>query len=317
MALTTFTVDPGTYPSMPVCVDNAGAGGYVQVMKLAQSAAGVTTLIPADANGIWIQGAGAAGAPAGGVLSVVEPDAVVSATLTASGQAATTATLHGTSTVAAYISGTFSGTVQFEATVDGVNWFSIYAAVVPGGTLASSATAGGAWQIDASAFAGVRVRCSAYTSGSIVVALRGSAATGAVALDAPLPVGANAIGGVYALPSTSSTYALTPYFPASGNIVAAFVKASAGALYGIMAVNQVAAVTWLCFYNKATAPVLGTDSPVWAVPIPGGAGTGILAMQPGSFSLASFSSGIAIAAATTPAGAAAPATAPTGMCFYK
>jgi hypothetical protein len=374
MALTTLTVDPGTNPTAGIAVDNAGAGGYVQVMKLAQSTAGVATLITADGNGLWVQGAGTMGAPAGGVVSTQDPDVTASAALTAAAQSATLSGLNGASTVAVYASGSpVGGTFVFEGSVDGTNWTSLYAAAVPGGALVASVSGAGCWQIDSSGFVGVRVRCSAITSGTLTVALRGSSATGAIALDAPLPAGTNLIGGVnvsqYAgqtpdmnsgaagattprfvlatrheaattplafrlsadgtnfvasgyplfiqqVPMAAAANALTPFFPASGNIVAGVVKGSAGNLFGILAVNQVAAVTWLQFFNATTTPTLGT-SVVWAIPIPAGAGTGILIMMPGDFALANFTTGIAWGAATAPAGASAPATAPTGMCFYK
>jgi hypothetical protein len=375
MALTTLTVDQGSNPTAPVAVDSCGAGGYAQVMKLGVSAAGVITLIPADTNGLWIQGAGTMGAPAGGVVSTQDPDVTASAALTAVAQSATLSGLNGASTVAVYASGApVGGTFVFEGSVDGANWTSLYAAAVPGGALVANTSGAGCWQIDSSGFSGVRVRCSAITSGTLTVALRGSSATGAIALDAPLPAGTNLIGGVnvsqysgqtpamasgadgatvprftlstrheaaatplairisadgtnftstsYAIavqniPQAGASSATSPFFPTSGNIVAAFIKASAGNLYALFATNQVAAVTWLCFYNKTTAPVLGTDTPAFALPIPAGAGTGILTIPPGAIALASFATGIAWAAATTPAGAAAPATAPTGMCFYK
>ncbi len=68
------------------------------------------------------------------------------------------------------ITGTFTGTVTFEATVDGTNW--VAASVVPVGatrTLTTTATAAGVWQMNTTGFAYVRVRCSAFTSGTIVV----------------------------------------------------------------------------------------------------------------------------------------------------
>jgi hypothetical protein len=71
------------------------------------------------------------------------------------------------------ISGTFVGTVTFEGTVDGTNW--VATAVVPVGatrTLATTATAAGAWQQNVAGLAGVRARCSAFTSGTIAVIVK-------------------------------------------------------------------------------------------------------------------------------------------------
>lgn len=74
--------------------------------------------------------------------------------------------------VAFVVSGTFTATVQFEATIDGTNWFSVgvhTAAVAFGGAVVTSATAAGQWRGDVTEYKAVRVRCSAYTSGTIVV----------------------------------------------------------------------------------------------------------------------------------------------------
>lgn len=41
------------------------------------------------------------------------------------------------------------------------------------------------------------------------------------------------------------------------------VKASAGAVHGFTANNTAASVKYLKFYNKASAPTVGTDTPIW------------------------------------------------------
>lgn len=50
--------------------DDCGVAGHAQIVKLAISTDGSATLITADSNGLEIQGAGIAGTPAGGVVSV-------------------------------------------------------------------------------------------------------------------------------------------------------------------------------------------------------------------------------------------------------
>ncbi len=74
------------------------------------------------------------------------------------------------------------------------------------------------------------------------------------------------------------------------------VKASAGTLYVIMTMNLNAAVRYLKLYNKASAPTVGTDTPVLTMPIPAsttGAGF-VINLDPG----ADFSLGIALALTT-------------------
>lgn len=82
--------------------------------------------------------------------------------------------LSGQSTLAVDLRGTFVGTVQFEGTVDGTNYV-----VLPGINQASqafvtTATAPGAFIISVAGYQRVRVRCTAYTSGTITVAMRAS-----------------------------------------------------------------------------------------------------------------------------------------------
>src|SRR3990167_3322134 len=68
------------------------------------------------------------------------------------------------------ISGTWAATLQFEGTLSGSTWFALN--VVPQGTstFVTSTTANGEWQIPL-ALVGVRVRASAYTSGTASVNL--------------------------------------------------------------------------------------------------------------------------------------------------
>ena len=74
------------------------------------------------------------------------------------------------------------------------------------------------------------------------------------------------------------------------------LKASAGTLYVLYAVNLNAAVRYVKFYNKASAPTVGTDTPVATFPIPASAtGAGFaLDLGPGF----DFSTGIAYATTT-------------------
>lgn len=75
------------------------------------------------------------------------------------------------------------------------------------------------------------------------------------------------------------------------------LKASAGKLMSLYAVNLNAAVRYLKFYNKASAPTVGTDTPVATYPIPAsstGAGF-ILHLPPDGVA---FSTGIAYAVTT-------------------
>jgi hypothetical protein len=72
--------------------------------------------------------------------------------------------------------------------------------------------------------------------------------------------------------------------------------AAPGTVYSIFAVNLNAAVRYLKFYNKATSPTVGTDTPVLTLPIPASAtGAGFTWNPQGGLD---FSTGIAYAVTT-------------------
>jgi hypothetical protein len=74
------------------------------------------------------------------------------------------------------------------------------------------------------------------------------------------------------------------------------LKASAGTLYSITAINLNAAVRYLKLYNKASSPTVGTDTPVATIPIPASAtGAGFTVAFPLGFD---FATGIAYALTT-------------------
>jgi hypothetical protein len=63
------------------------------------------------------------------------------------------------------IVGTLSLTITFESTCDGVNWVATGAfPISESGTAATTATATGIWRVRGAGLAGVRARCSAFTS---------------------------------------------------------------------------------------------------------------------------------------------------------
>lgn len=93
-------------------------------------------------------------------------------TVAAQDDAATVIGLPSPGAVAVQITGTLSATITFEATVDGTNWVAFNMVPAASATAASTATAVGAWSANTGGYAGIRARCSAYTSGSPVVTVR-------------------------------------------------------------------------------------------------------------------------------------------------
>lgn len=89
-----------------------------------------------------------------------------------------------------------------------------------------------------------------------------------------LAAGANLIGDVGLQPRASgglTIYRLLSAASTNGNNV----KASAGQLYGWYVWNNNNSVRYLKLYNKASAPTVGTDTPVMTIPLPSRGGTNV------------------------------------------
>lgn len=80
-------------------------------------------------------------------------------------------------TIGVQLTGTFVATTQFEKTNDATNWVSWSVTVNGGTTTVTSATATGYWTGSVAGATAVRVRASAYTSGTVVVTLNSSPAS--------------------------------------------------------------------------------------------------------------------------------------------
>jgi len=81
-------------------------------------------------------------------------------------------------TVAMQVTGTFSATLQFEAAIDGNSltptFVAIYGFPIGSSTPATSTTSTGLWQFSTAGLSVIRVRASAYTSGTAVVLMTAS-----------------------------------------------------------------------------------------------------------------------------------------------
>ena len=91
---------------------------------------------------------------------------------------------------------------------------------------------------------------------------------------------------------------LTPYrLVSAATDNATSVKATRGRVGYIIASNVNAAVRYLHLYDRATAPTLGTHTPVLTVPLPGATvGTAVVLSVPETIE---FATGIAFAITTT------------------
>lgn len=181
------------------------------------------------------------------------------------------------------VTGSFVGTLTFQGSNDNTNWFNILASNL-GSTAAISATTTttGMFAVPLG-FKYLRVRMTAYTSGT---------ATGAVTLDCMPSEAANLYANVSG--SVSITAMPTPSISTINSAAttnSTLVKASAGTVYNVTASNIAASIRCLKFYNKASAPTVGTDIPILVIPIAAG---GIINLDFGNLG-ARFTLGIALA----------------------
>ena len=84
--------------------------------------------------------------------------------------------LNGHATLMVDIRGTFVGTMVFEGTVDGTNYIAIAAYNLVTATYAATATAAANLATNTAGFRRVRVRCTAFTSGAMLVTMRATTA---------------------------------------------------------------------------------------------------------------------------------------------
>ncbi|MGB4761861.1 MAG: hypothetical protein WBP12_00725 [Candidatus Saccharimonas sp.] len=173
------------------------------------------------------------------------------------------------SNVMMYCTGTFSTiNCTFEGSIDnGVTWFGVQAVRSNANTVESvtgnlSAAPAYAWELSVNAYTNIRVRATAYTSGTQTWRIQ----PGAYATEPAPAIQAHAITGTV-------TSTVTPASGTNYNVVttastnAASVKSSAGNLYEITVSNVTGTAMYVKLYNKASAPTVGTDVPILTVPV--------------------------------------------------
>jgi hypothetical protein len=116
------------------------------------------------------------------------------------------------------------------------------------------------------------LRVELPTDGTGVVGLAaGANLVGKVGIDQTTPGTTN---GVTPVPATSGGPTLSRVKSAASTN-ATNLKASAGQVYGWALFNTTSSAKFLKFYNKASSPTVGTDTPVMTIPIPANGGTNI------------------------------------------
>lgn len=204
--LSSFVAGTNGAPNSPLVSLTDGAGN---LLKYTDNADGTATLNVASASST-------ADISTTGSLA-----ATGSVALALTGQSAATIQIVPTSIL---------GTLVFEASDDGgTTYFPL--AVWPVGTTASAnlittvvnLAASALYETNVAALSHVRVRMSAYTSGSVAIVIRAGLHSSAVVLDGPLPGGSSYVGQV------GQVSPGTPITAASGNVAAASAVATLAA----------------------------------------------------------------------------------------
>ncbi len=192
--------------------------------------------------------------------------------------------------------GTWAGVLSLQGTIDGTNWVTIgmasavkniatdtYSASIP-------SASPGIYFAPCGAYVKLRVTALAATTGSAVITMNLTRASRSVTIDSGLPPGSAVLGNVNLTTSASQGGSLHSLV-AAATTNATSVKAAPGTIYAHVISNKAITGMWFKFYNKASAPTVGTDVPVLQYLVP--ASTSI-SLNFGAAGLL-FSNGIAFA----------------------
>lgn len=209
-------------------------------------------------------------------------------------------TTDGKDTIAVQVTGTYTGALSLQGTVNGTNWITLGGNVfqqVTTGALSATITSAAVsiFLAGVGAFTKVRITGLAAMTGTATITIRGVDGNSMVALDGPIPAGSAAIGSVTVAsgavtvtPVTATAYSVVTTASTNG----ANIKNAAGTLYEVTVSNVTATPIFVKFYNKASAPTVGTDVPILTIPA---AANSVVAVPLGPVGKR-FSTGIAIAA---------------------
>ena len=167
------------------------------------------------------------------------------------------------------ITGTWVGTITFQASNDNTNWNSCVLFQGGGGTSTVGATtANNLLYGSTGGFNFFRIRFTAYTSGTATVTgfLLKEPASGAVSSNGAAVTVGHITTSTTSVTGTGASAPFTVNSAASTN--AASIKASGANLYGMSIMNASASTKYVRFYNKASAPTVGTDVPIMVVAVP-------------------------------------------------
>lgn len=236
------------------------------------------------------------------ILAGLRNDLTGSASISANATSGATINCQGVSAFTVQLTGTWTATVQVQISVDGTNFVNITGsnsitnratgAYVASGNL----TANGIYEVKVAGINAARVITTAYTSGTIVVTTRASNADGTVAIEGGVnvaqingvtPLMGNGVTGtgsqrvtiasdntantnpwLVTLRGATANGTTTSFLNSAATTNATNLKATAGTVYTIHANNTTASAKYLRLYNLASAPTVGTSTPVMVITIP-------------------------------------------------
>jgi hypothetical protein len=163
------------------------------------------------------------------------------------------------------ITGTWSGIITFQVSNDNITWngLGVFPAAGAGAT-SSSTAANGAWFGPLGGFNYARIRFTTYTSGTASVV--GNLLREPVSSATSVSSATVTVGNIAASTASSNTTLYTVNSAATTN--AASIKATGANLYGISVMNASASTKYVRFFNRNTAPTVGTDVPIMVVAVP-------------------------------------------------
>lgn len=136
------------------------------------------------------------------------------------------------------------------------------------GVLAATPAYG--WEASVNGYKWVRVRATAHTSGTAAYIIQ-PASYATEPIPAAQVSGTQPVSGSLTSAGTTTNTPTTPTgstINSAASTNATSVKASAGTLYSLFASNTGAAVAYVKIYNKASAPTVGTDTPILVLAVP-------------------------------------------------
>ena len=176
------------------------------------------------------------------------------------------------------ITGTWTGTLTFQGSNDNVNFVSILHQDITATNAASGSTltANGFRYIFLTGFRYLRVRMTAYTSGTAnAVAEFSITYNPPQNIVATLQSLASASQGQTSIAISAAVGPQTPFRTTDANTTGQVVKASTGVIGAIHAYNNAATVRYLKIYDKATA-ALSSDTPNRTIGLPANSMTNIV-----------------------------------------